>query len=68
MEHTGFYVPLNLPVSSGTTVVWANEDAVPHTVQSIDEIRNVMSIFNSAVLNTGDRFEYQFEDQDLLVL
>jgi plastocyanin len=62
MGNTGFYIPLNLEVKSGTTVVWANEDAVPHTVQSIDGQGNVMSMFNSAVLNTGDRFEYEFED------
>ena len=62
MENTGFYVPLNLPVNSGTTVVWANDDTVPHTVQSIDEQGNVLSMFNSAVLNMVDRFEYQFED------
>lgn len=32
--NAGFYIPLNLQVTSGTTVVWINDDNIPHTVQS----------------------------------
>lgn len=43
-------------------MVWANEDTVPHTVQSQDESGKVMALFNSTPLNTGDRFEFTFEE------
>ena len=58
----GFYVPLNLQVTSGTTVVWINDDNIPHTIQSQDEKGNVMSLFNSKALKTGERFAYKFEE------
>lgn len=59
----GFYVPLNLQVKSGTTVVWVNDDNILHTIQSQDEKGNVISIFNSNALKTGDRFAYKFKEQ-----
>jgi len=61
ISSSSFYIPLNLEVSAGTTVTWANEDTVPHTIQSQDEFGKVMALFNSAPLNTGDRFEFTFE-------
>ena len=62
IEHTGFYVPLNLEVSKGTTVIWINDDTVPHTVQSIDEQGKIIGLFNSAPLTTGERFAYSFDE------
>lgn len=62
IEHTGFYIPLNLEVDEGTTVVWVNEDSVPHTVQSIDEMGKIIGLFNSIPLNTGERFSYEFDE------
>ena len=59
---SGFYVPLNLEIPAGTTVTWVNDDSVPHTIQSQDEFGNVIALFNSAPLNTGDKFEYIFEE------
>ena len=59
---SAFYLPLNLEAQIGTTVVWANEDTVPHTVQSQDKLGKVIALFNSAPLNTGDRFEFTFEE------
>lgn len=61
MGNAGFYIPLNAQVIAGTTVVWINDDAVPHTVQSQDEKGNVIGLFNSDILKTGDRFAYKFE-------
>ena len=61
--NVGFYVPLNLQVKSGTTVVWVNDDNILHTIQSQDEKGNVISIFNSNALKTGDRFAYKFKEQ-----
>lgn len=62
VSSSAFYLPLNLETPVGTTVVWANEDSVPHTIQSQDEFGKVSSLFNSAPLNTGDRFEFTFEE------
>ena len=62
---TGFYLPLNLEIATNTTVNWINEDNVQHTIQSQDEFGNNMGLFNSSLLNTGDRFEFTFEDEGI---
>jgi len=59
---TGFYIPLNLEVVSGTTVVWVNDDSVPHTIQSQNEKGEIIGLFNSAPLQTGETFEYTFDE------
>jgi len=58
----GFYAPLNMEISVGTTVTWVNDDSVPHNIQSQDENGKVTDIFNSPPLNTGDRFEFTFDE------
>jgi plastocyanin len=63
VSSSSFYLPLNLETHAGTTVTWANEDTVPHTIQSQDEFGKVMALFNSASLITGDRFEFTFEEE-----
>jgi plastocyanin len=63
IANSAFYIPLNLEVTTGTTVVWVNDDTVPHTVQSQDEEGKIIGIFNSAPLNTGDRFAHTFDDE-----
>ncbi|MFQ5475717.1 MAG: plastocyanin/azurin family copper-binding protein [Nitrosopumilus sp.] len=65
IESVGFYLPLNLEIPKDTTVTWVNDDSVPHTVQSLDESGNVIDWFNSAPLNTGDKFEYTFEEDGI---
>lgn len=62
IENTGFYIPLNAQIKSGTTVVWINNDVVLHTIQSQDQQGNVIGLFNSAPLSTGQRFAYTFEE------
>ena len=62
VSSSSFYLPLNLETVIGTTVIWANEDMVAHTIQSQDEYGKVIALFNSASLNTGDRFEFTFEE------
>jgi len=59
---SGFYLPLNLEISRNTSVTWVNDDSVPHNIQSQDEVGNVIDLFNSPPLNTGDRFEFTFEE------
>ncbi len=61
MANTGFFVPLNAEIIRGTTVTWQNEDNIGHTVQSQDGHGNVIPMFNSGVLKTGDTFSYKFD-------
>lgn len=63
VANSAFYIPLNLLISKGTTVVWINDDTVPHAVQSQDEEGNVIGVFNSAPLKTGERFAHTFDDE-----
>lgn len=65
MGNAGFYIPLNAQIYVGTTVVWINDDAVPHTIQSQDAKGNVIGLFNSDILKTGDRFAYKFTESGL---
>lgn len=60
--NVGFYVPLNLEIQRGTTVVWINDDNIQHTIQSQDEKGNVLPLFNSPALKTGERFAFKFND------
>ena len=62
IANTGFYIPLNLEVSTGTTVIWVNDDSVPHTIQSQDEKGAIIGLFNSAPLMTGETFEHMFDE------
>jgi len=48
------YDPATLSVTQGTTVVWTNNDTVPHNV--------VGDTFASYTLNPGDTFSYTFND------
>lgn len=63
VANSAFYIPLNLEVPKGSTVVWINDDAVPHTIQSQDEAGIVIGLFNSALLETGDRFAHTFDEE-----
>jgi len=62
VSSSGFYLPLNLETSTNTKVTWVNDDSVSHNIQSQDEFGNVIDLFNSPPLNTGDRFEFTFEE------
>lgn len=62
IANTGFYIPLNLEVTTGTTVEWINDDSVPHTIQSQDEQGKIIGLFNSAPLMTGEKFENIFDE------
>lgn len=59
---SGFYLPLNLEINTNTKVTWVNDDSVPHNIQSQDKFGKVIDLFNSAPLNTGDIFEFTFEE------
>ena len=57
----GFYLPLNLETIRGTTVTWQNQDTIQHDIQSIDPNGNIIPLFNSGLLKTGDTFSYKFD-------
>jgi plastocyanin len=57
------YLPLNLEINPMTTVQWINDDVVQHTVQSQDEFGNIVGLFNSVPLNTGETFEFKFTEE-----
>jgi plastocyanin len=50
------FSPPALTVPVGTTVVWTNQDDVPHTVVSSE------NRFASAALDTGDKFSFRFKE------
>jgi plastocyanin len=52
------FSPAEISVAKGTTVIWTNSDAIPHTVTGPD--------FSSGTLNSGETFSYTF-DQDATV-
>jgi hypothetical protein len=62
IDSVGFYLPLNLEIPAHTKVTWVNDDSVPHNIQSQDEVGKVIDLFNGPPLNTGDRFEFIFEE------
>ncbi len=46
--------PPQITVKAGTTVVWTNDDDIPHTVTSTTQT------FKSAALDTHDKFSFTF--------
>ncbi len=46
--------PPQITVKAGTTVVWTNDDDIPHTVTSTTQV------FKSAALDTNDKFSFKF--------
>ncbi|MDE1828834.1 MAG: hypothetical protein KGI25_00780 [Thaumarchaeota archaeon] len=60
IANQAFYLPLNLEIMRQTTVTWHNEDNIGHVIQSQDGHGNLVSMFNSGILHTGDTFSYKF--------
>jgi plastocyanin len=48
------FTPDSMEIPAGTTVVWTNEDDIPHT------IANAERQFKSHALDTGDSFSFTF--------
>ena len=49
------FTPNAVTVAVGTTVVWTNQDDVPHNVTNPDKA------FKSPTLDTGEKWEYTFQ-------
>lgn len=61
-QESSSYIPEKPTVFRGTIVSWVNHDSVTHTVQSQDGKGNVVSMFNSDVLQPGNEFSYKFDN------
>ena len=57
LEH---YVPSEITVDLGTTVVWTNNDTATHTVTSGQPSIGPTGLFDSALFSPGNTFEHQF--------
>jgi plastocyanin len=49
------YLPHDITVAAGTTVIWVNNDDIPHTVVSTTDA------FKSKALDTDDKFSFKFD-------
>ena len=50
------FTPAEAQISAGTTVVWTNNDDIPHTVVDADHK------YKSSALDTGDKFSHTFTE------
>jgi plastocyanin len=48
------FAPQRVTVRAGTTITWANDDDIPHTIAS------TTMAFKSKVLDTDDKFSFTF--------
>jgi len=48
------FAPQRITVKAGTTVIWINEDDIPHTVASSSKL------FKSTALDSEDKFSFTF--------
>ena len=56
------FMPAELTVPVGTTVVWTNEDSVAHTVTAGTPDSPDTALFDSGDMNQGDTFSYTFDE------
>src|ERR1700733_940166 len=49
------YMPHDIAVTAGTTIIWVNNDDIPHTVVSTTDA------FKSKALDTDNKFSFKFD-------
>jgi plastocyanin len=49
------FMPHDITVAAGTTVIWVNSDDIPHTIVSTTDL------FKSKALDTDDKFSFKFD-------
>lgn len=66
-NNSEFYVPAEVTVQAGTTVVWTNSDAAGHTVTSgvVDNPDAWGQAFDSGfpLINAGQKYEFTFKEK-----
>ena len=55
------YIPHDLTVRKGATVVWNNDDTELHTVTSGASGETAAAEFDSGIIESGESFEHTFE-------
>jgi plastocyanin len=55
-----FYIPQEIEVRSGDTVVWTNDDSEDHTVTQGTLLQG-QNVFDSGIFGTGKTFEHTFD-------
>ncbi|MFB5608244.1 MAG: plastocyanin/azurin family copper-binding protein, partial [Candidatus Nitrosomaritimum yanchengensis] len=55
-----YYEPEVLHITSGTPVIWSNDDSVAHTVTSGTAQSGPTGLFDSGMIMAGETFEYAF--------
>ena len=56
------YIPYELNISVGTTVIWSNDDSAAHTVTSGSVTAGPTGVFDSSLFMSGDTFEFTFDE------
>ena len=59
------YVPADIVVSAGTTVIWENVDTAAHLATRGTPADGPDGIFDSGMIMGGGTFEYEFSDKGL---
>ena len=49
------FIPATISVHPGDTVIWTNQDSIPHTATSIDG-----KTFDSGAIDPGDSWKFEF--------
>lgn len=63
VEIAGFaYQPAALTITAGTTVVFTNTDAAPHTITAGSDEEPRPDLFESGLLQTGESFTFVFDE------
>ena len=57
------YVPADLVIAAGTTVIWENVDTAAHLATSGTPANGPDGIFDSGMIMGGGTFEYEFSDK-----
>ena len=57
------YIPATLNISTGTTVVWENNDSAAHLATSGTPDGGPDGAFDSGMIMAGDTYEFEFSDK-----
>jgi len=55
------YLPYNISVGIGATVMWSNDDSASHTVSSGTVNAGLTDVFDSGLFMAGNSFEFTFD-------
>jgi len=56
------YLPYDVSVTAGTTVLWSNDDSAAHTVSSGTVEAGLTGVFDSGLFMSGASYEYTFDE------